>query len=387
MHDARGTGRRAAYGIIPLILAAVLVAYILVPGPGLEPPNSVILPEITIERIEFADSQILATVRNTGQIDVTVAQADVNDRVQPAAVEPDSALVRLESALVRIPYEWNAGEPYEVGITLGDGTRFVRGVEAAVPSLRADAPTISYLVIVGACVGIIPVSIGLLWRPFISRLAQGWRAFVLAATIGLLAFVAADTTRESLDVSAEWGLDAGFNGTLLVVTTAALVFLSMQYLSSQLGRLGRPAPVVIAVLVAAGIGLHNLGEGLAISAAIGLGQAAFTASLIVGLALHNITEGFAITAPLARTAVRPVHLAGLGLLAGLPVIAGTVAGGLWFSPLAAVVLLAAAAGAIVQVIASMISWMRTEAIALSGAPVLAGAAVGVASLYLVSILA
>ena len=367
-------------------MAAVLVAYVLAPGSELTPPNAVILPEITIEKIEFNDAQVLATVRNTGHVDVTVAQADINDRVQPSAIEPDASLGRLESALVRIPYEWNTGEPYEVGITLGDGTRFTRGVEAAVPSLQPNAHTLSYLVIVGACVGVIPVMIGLLWRPFISRLGQGPRALILAMVLGLLVFFAAVTTREALDVSAEWGLDTSFNGTLLVVTTTGLVFLGMQYASTALRRSGMREPVVIGALVAGGIGLHNLGEGLAISAAIGLGQAAFTSFLIIGLALHNITEGFAITAPMSRISVRRTYMAGLGLLAGLPVIAGTVAGGFAFSPTAAVVLLAAAAGAIIHVVASLILWMRSEGMPLSGAPVLVGAGIGMLALYLVSIL-
>lgn len=375
-----------AHGIIPLVLAIALVAFVIELGPGLVSPNSVILPEITIEKIEFDKTQILASVRNTGHIDVRIAQADINDRVQPSAVEPDASLKRLESALVRIPYEWNIGEPYEVGITLDDGTRFTRGVEAAVPSLEANASTLLHFVFIGSLVGVIPVMIGMLWRPFISRLDQNWRTLVLGLAIGFLAFIAVDTTREALEISAEWGLDSGFNGTLLVVTAGALVFLALQYASTVLRRSGRSAPMIITTLVAGGIGLHNLGEGLAIGAAIGLGQAAFTSFLVIGLALHNMTEGFAITAPVARIRVRMVHLVGLGLLAGLPVIVGTVAGGLVFSPLIAVILLGAAAGAIAQVITSIVIWMRSENVSVSGAPVLAGASFGILMLYLVSIL-
>jgi ZIP family zinc transporter len=50
--------------------------------------------------------------------------------------------------------------------------------------------------------------------------------------------------------------------------------------------------------VAVGIGLHNLGEGLAVSSAVAAGEVALGASLVVGFAAHNAIEGLAIAAPL-----------------------------------------------------------------------------------------
>lgn len=379
-------GAHVARGIVPLALAVALIVYVVGSSPSLVSPDAVILPEVTIERIEFDDSQILATVRNTGHTDVTIAQADINDRIQPSAAEPDATLRRLESALIRIPYEWNVGEPYEIGVTLDDGTRFARTVDAAVQSLDADAPTIANFIVIGALVGVIPIMIGMLWRPFVSRLDGSWQILILGMTVGLLVFIAADTTREALEVSAEWDLDAGFNGTLLILTSGVLAFLAIQYVSSLAGRSGKSAPMMISIIIAGGIGLHNLGEGLAIGSAIGLGQAAFTSFLIAGLALHNITEGFAITAPVAGVHVRRTRLVMLGLLAGLPVIAGTTAGALAFSPLLAVVLLAAAAGAIAQVITSVILWMRSQGMSVSGPHMLAGAGIGILILYAISVL-
>ncbi|KEQ55851.1 metal cation transporter protein, partial [Marine Group I thaumarchaeote SCGC AAA799-N04] len=57
-------------------------------------------------------------MRNTGPIPVEVVMADVNDRIHPAAVEPDGFLERYETALVRIPFDWNEAEPYIIGITV-----------------------------------------------------------------------------------------------------------------------------------------------------------------------------------------------------------------------------------------------------------------------------
>ena len=68
-------------------------------------------------------------------------------------------------------------------------------------------------------------------------------------------------------------------------------------------RRGRAAPALgyrAALLVAIGIGLHNLGEGLAIGSAYAVGSLALGAALVVGFALHNTTEGLAIVAPVAR---------------------------------------------------------------------------------------
>jgi hypothetical protein len=46
------------------------------------------LPNITIEKVEFQEQSIIAYIRNTGQIDTSISQADINDRILPAAVEP-----------------------------------------------------------------------------------------------------------------------------------------------------------------------------------------------------------------------------------------------------------------------------------------------------------
>ena len=40
------------------------------------------LPQVTIEKIEFHNNQILVFIRNTGPMDIVISQADVNDRIQ-----------------------------------------------------------------------------------------------------------------------------------------------------------------------------------------------------------------------------------------------------------------------------------------------------------------
>jgi len=169
-------------GLTPFAFLVVMILYLLGPSSGLL-EFGVALPEITIEKVEFVDSEIHATVRNTGPIPVVIAMADVNDRIQPAAIEPDKSLERFETAIVRIPFSWNTAEPYTIGITLDDGLRFEKFVEAATPAIKSDSKLAGFFAIIGTYVGIIPVMIGLLWLPFIRRIGKNKYNFFLALTV------------------------------------------------------------------------------------------------------------------------------------------------------------------------------------------------------------
>jgi zinc transporter ZupT len=386
--DNSSKGKVIASGIIPFAFVILMMVYIFGPGADLLDFGTP-LPEVTIEKVDFVDSEIQATVRNTGPIAVEVVMADINDRIQPAAVEPDRFLERFETTLVRIPFEWNEAEPYTIGITIEDGTRFEKEVEAAAPALELSLDLAIFFAIIGTYVGIIPVMIGLLWLPFIKKISKQKFHFFLALTAGLLLFLAIDSIEEAIEVSDE-NLAGSFNGSLLVATVTTLSFLGLYYSGNKLvertssSKLAKP--VAIALMISIGIGLHNFGEGLAIGAAVGLGSVAFSTFLIVGFALHNTTEGIAIAAPMSRGKLMIGKLAAMGMIAGAPAIFGAWIGGFSYSPFTSVIFLSIGTGAIFQVIVVIMKWIQDEGDNnLSSASVASGFAVGMLVMYMTSI--
>lgn len=379
----------AASAVIPLIVLGATVAFLLWPGNGLLNIGAP-LPDVSIERIEFQDGMIVAYIRNTGPEAIEVAQADINDRIVPAAIEPSKSLGRFADAKVVMPFEWNEGQPYEVGITTSDGTRFTKAVAAAAPTPQPDARQASVFALLGTYVGIVPVLIGLLWYPFIRRLSKPKYDFFLSLTAGLLVFLGIDALVEGNEMAME-GVAGAFRGQLLIATVAIVSFLALMYVSNRLvdgGARKIQKPFAIALMVAIGIGLHNLGEGLAIGGAMVAGAVALSTFLIVGFAIHNTTEGLAIVAPMAKERPKIPYLLALGLIAGAPAIAGAWIGGFVASPMASIVFLAIGAGAIFQVVVVILRYVgqsEGKFKFLTG-PNVAGLAVGMLVMYLTALL-
>jgi zinc transporter ZupT len=405
--------------LIPLLVLAGMIVFLF--GPGQSFLNTGIpLPEITIERTEFQEGKIVVYIRNTGPEEVEIAQADINDRITPAAIEPSKTLSRLAEAKVIVPFSWNPGVPYQVGVTTSDGTRFSRGVEAAALAPTPNVEQASYFAVIGTYVGVIPVLIGLLWFPFIKRLSINKYNFFLSLTAGLLVFLGIDALVESNEIAAE-SIAGTFNGQVLIAMVTIVSFLALLYVSEKLIQRATMKfaanskssllvssssssasttqqqmvkPVAIALMISIGIGLHNLGEGLAIGAAVVLGEVALSTFLIVGFTLHNTTEGLAIVAPMAKSGrVMVRKLVAMGLIAGIPAIIGAWIGGFLYSPIAAIIFLSIGAGAIFQVVFSIASWMTKnnntvegERKTLLSTSMIVGFVVGMAIMYVTSLL-
>ncbi len=136
---------------------------------------------------------------------------------------------------------------------------------------------------------------------------------------------------------------------------AAAVRIATPLLLAALGqrRAGKGkdrTPLYVATLIAAAIGLHNLGEGLAIGTSYATGEIALGTFLVIGFLIHNSTEGLGIVAPIASQRTNIGRLAGLGLLAGAPTVAGAWLGAFAYSSLLITLFFAIGAGAIIQVV-------------------------------------
>ncbi len=381
MSAKRSSGRVAAFVVIITLVA--LLAFLLVRGVGLEraaPP----IEDLTVERIELPDpGRIVVHVVNGGQDPVSIHQVAVDDAVWAFRITPEPTIGRLGRATIEIPYPWVEAEAHEVRLVSRNGVTFDATIEVASRTPSATPGWFGRLALLGLYVGVLPVALGLATYPFLRALGPRGIDFLLALTVGLLVFLAIDTLMEALELGGEAA--GAFHVPVLVwiVTLATLVGL-LAISERRRARGDDLSPLQVAAFIALGIGLHNLGEGLAIGAALATGAVGLGTFLVVGFTLHNITEGIGIAAPLLRAEPRLRDFAGLALLAGGPAVLGTWIGGLVFDPLWAAVFLAIGAGAILQVVVEVGRLMAADREGVPGlwrGEVLAGAAAGLAIMY------
>jgi zinc transporter, ZIP family len=379
-------------GLVPLLLAVgVLGAFAALGGPGLGERPGPPVEELAVERTVLEPGSITLTVRNDGPDQVMLAQAFVNDAFVDFQVA-DREIDRLRAEKVHIPYPWIEGEAYEVGLLTATGTTFMHEIGAAVETPDADLGFFGLMALLGVYVGVIPVALGMLWLPFVRRIDATWIRALLAATVGLLAFLAVDATLEAIEIAGEGAQALG--GAGLVALGALLAYLALAAVSARVdvrrtrGEAEGASPLRLAALVALGIGLHNLGEGLAIGSAYATGALALGTFLVVGFAIHNTTEGLAIVAPLGRAGVRvsPGRLIALGVLAGAPAVAGAWIGAAAFTPSLAAFLLGAGVGAIAQVIVQIAPGLRDAAGRILDPVVAGGIAGGMLAMYATGLL-
>jgi zinc transporter, ZIP family len=358
--------RLPAWGLALAALAAIAAAMAALAGLGADslpersgPP----IEELAVERTALSPNRIELTLRNTGPDPVEIGQAFVNDAYVDFVGE--RRVGRLGTTTLSLAYPWREGQPYAISLVTSTGAVIESEVAAAAETPRADAGFFGVMALLGTYVGIVPVLLGMLLLPALRRAGQRWIRLVMALTLGLLGFLVLDGTLEALELAG--GSGGAFGGVEVVFVGAAIAFLALMGLDRYLaGRRGRDATAGasanrLALMIAVGIGLHNLGEGLAIGSAYAVGELALGAFLVVGFAIHNTTEGIAIVAPLARQRPSIVALAGLGLIAGAPAIAGALLGASVSNPELSALLLGVGVGAIAQVIVQIAPGLRDTA--------------------------
>lgn len=335
---------------------------------------------LTVERTILNETGIQLLVRAGGSQPMVIAQVAVDDAFWNFAQDPAGPIARGDTAWIKIPYPWVLGEAHLVKMLSKIGTTFEHRIAVALPTPKATGGQLRQQAIVGAIVGLLPVALGLMFFPALRGIGRSGMNFLLALTVGLLAFLLIDMTNEAMELAAKSA--ALFQGSAMVWLAALASFLLLM----AIGRWrGTPAGLALAFYIALGIGLHNLGEGLAIGAAFAAGSAGLGTFLVLGFALHNVTEGIGIAAPMLKAKPPLWAFPALTLLAGGPAILGLWMGSLAYAPQWTALALSIGAGAILQVIIEVTSYlMRQNAnrqAALYSPAVVAGFLGGIAFMY------
>lgn len=353
---ATSTGRRFTFRtlillLIPIILLAGVIALFLSTGGGLNLESPVPVENLTIENYVLERNEIHLHIRNTGPEELRIASVIINDAVMPFTVTPSPVIPRLGRAEIHINYAWTEGEAYGITIFTGNAIPFAVDIPVAFETPQPSARTFWGFTLIGLYVGVIPVFLGIFWFPALRQLGRRTMTFLMAATAGLLIFLGLDTIAEALEVAAE--VPSAFQGIGLIGIGAVATFLLLDAISrrqTQITGSETDRRLAVALMIAIGIGFHNLGEGLAIGAAYNVGEIALGTFLVVGFIIQNITEGLGIIAPVLRDRPSLSRLALMGLIGGGPAIVGAWIGGYTPSPFLAVLFLAIGTGAIFEVV-------------------------------------
>lgn len=377
---------RLLWVVAPLFVLGLAIAWLVSTNPlGSFSNGAPPVEKLTFERTILGRDGIRLLVRAGGSEPMTIAQVQVDDAYWQFQQEPSGAIVRGATAWVQVPFPWVLGEAHAVKIVTNTGATFEHKIAVAVPTPTRDSMSLASQALLGAFVGLFPVAIGLMFYPALRGVGQSGMNFLLALTVGLLAFLFIDAIEDAFELAGEAA--AIFQGSVMVILAAAASFLLLMALGR---RRGTPTGLALATFIALGIGLHNLGEGLAIGAAFAAGAAGLGTFLVLGFTLHNITEGIGIASPILKTRPPLWAFAGLTLLAGGPAILGLWVGSLAYAPQWSALALAIGAGAILQVIIEVGSHlMRSDGRglhALVAPSTMAGLTAGVAFMFLTAML-
>ncbi len=337
--------------LLPIILLAGVIFLFLSTGGGLDLESAAPVEDLNIERYTLSPSEIEIYVRNAGPEALNISTLIINDAVWPFSVSPSNTIPRLGQGTIHLEYPWVYGEAYGITLFTSNAVAFDVEIPVAFSTPKPSSSTFWSFALIGLYVGVIPVFLGIFWFPALRLLSRRWMIFLMAITAGLLIFLGLDTLIEALENAAH--APGPFQGTGLVGIGAVATFLLLDAISKKESRTGRNESekrLSLAYMIAIGIGIHNLGEGLAIGAAYNIGEIALGTFLVVGFIIQNITEGLGIIAPVLRDRPGIRSLIWLGLIGGAPAILGAWIGGFSPSPTLATLFLAVGTGAIFEVV-------------------------------------
>lgn len=369
---------------LPLaVLALAVVAFVRIdPLTALVDPAAPVPPQLTVERTVIDDEGFHLTVRGGGPEPLRIAQVQVNEAYWQFEQTPSGPVARGATVRIHIPFPYTLGEPHEVRLFTSDGSTFDHAIEVAAPTPRLTAGRLAGFALVGLFVGVLPVALGMAFFPVLRGAGSAGLGFALALTLGLLAFLLVDTLLEALEAAVHAA--PMFEAEALVWLVALVSFAAI----TLIGRVhGRPHGYALAGYLALGIGIHNLGEGLAIGGAVAAAELALGSFLVLGFTLHNVTEGVGIATTIVRERIRPWLWIGLIALAGLPAVVGIWLGVRAVAPQWTALCLAVGVGAIAQVLLEVGDLLRRSTpTAAARWHALAGFVTGIAVMYATALL-
>ena len=213
---------------VPLMLLAALIGFIVVNGPadalrgGDYPP----VERLAFGKVTLGEGVITATVLNDGPDPVTIAQVAVDDAFWTFSASDGQHLGRLGRTTLTIPYPWVHGEAHTLRLVTATGVTFDHTIGVAVTSPTPTAHSMFVFALIGLYVGVLPVTIGLLWFPLVSRLGRAGIDFVLALTVGLLLFLLVDAVDEASGIAG--ALPGSYQGIALLAFAAAGAYLGLE---------------------------------------------------------------------------------------------------------------------------------------------------------------
>ena len=375
--------------VLPLILLAGVIALFLVTnGAGLHVQPAAPVESVTFEKTILHPEEIEFHIRNTGPQPITISAVNINDAIWPFTAEPSATLPRLGRATIKLEYPWVRGEAYEATLFSSNSIPFNVSIPVAASTALPDARTLLSFTLIGLYVGVIPVLLGITWFPALRRAGPRTFIFLMALTAGLLIFLGIDAANEALEVAG--GVGSPFQGVGLVGIGVVVTFMLLDAITRWqvgIGRSEASQRLALASMIAVGIGLHNLGEGLAIGASFSVGAVSLGTFLVIGFILQNITEGLGILAPIVKDNPSWGRLAWMGVIGGGPAILGAWAGGFTYSQPLAVLFLSIGAGAVFEVAYEVFKLIRQSTLKKpSPLTVFSGVTAGMLLLYITGLL-
>lgn len=390
------TTKRAAAAILAGVGIVVLGALTLrqLGGAGGATAGSYALEEatqvraqLTVERSVLRLGRIELWVRNGGQFPVEISQVSVNEAYWSFEARP-TRVGRLQTSRLAIPYPWEHGEPLRIEILTADGQTAVTQIDF--PVATASSPWSGWRrnLWLGAGIGLIPVALGVCVLPLLRRRKESLEPLFLAFTVGVLAAVGTEAAVAGLDAARS--ASPAVAGELLLAAAAVVAYAAISSVSGGVvgASQNRQLGMRLAWGLAIAIGIHNMGEGLAVAGAEAGGGLRAGSALAIGFAVHNVSEGFALASAVGdmRLPREIWKLGALVTIAGMPAAAGLFLGAAIPSPIAGIVLVGFGLGAVTQVLVAVARVLIDRVESVEQGRLLASGAGGFAVMYLTSLL-